>query len=307
MRMPDFFVIGAQKAGTTTLHDWLATQSNVCLPDIKETHYFSDDEKFKQGYDWYIQQFDAHVDEKIMGEVDPDCLFVSGVIDKMTQFEVTKKFIIILREPLKRAYSHYLMSCSRGYETLGFIEALEAEKARMNSGDEFSVNHFSYLSRSLYSSQIAKFQTAFPLSDFYFSRFDDLFINETKEKEFLSICHFIGFEPNLSLIDFNSASNVAYTPRFRMLRDLIYNDKSMVRSLLRPLVILLIPKSTRMKLALKIDAFNRKKTVKKTQKLSNDQTHLTIPQWVRDEIDNDLKELQNITGLNLNSWSGATL
>ncbi|MBU2482884.1 MAG: sulfotransferase, partial [Proteobacteria bacterium] len=80
MRKPDFLIIGAQKAGTTTLHDWLITQSQLSLPNIKETHFFSKENRFEKGYNWYIKQFDMTSDKKIIGEVDPDYIFMPGVI-----------------------------------------------------------------------------------------------------------------------------------------------------------------------------------------------------------------------------------
>ncbi len=299
--MPDFFVIGAQKAGTTTLHDWLSTQPNICLPAIKETHFFSRNDRFEQGYEWYVKQFMANADSKIMGEVDPDYLFMPGVIEKMVQSVTCPKFIVILREPLKRAYSHYMMSCYRGYEKLSFIEALETEEIRLNSGDYHSVAHFSYLSRSLYSSQIIKFKKSFPSSKFYFARFDDLFSKDTRENEFAAICKFIDFTPEISKIDFDLAANVASSPRAKFFRDMVYNDKSLVRKITRPFARMIMSREKRLLCAQNVEKLNRKKIVNEGGRSLD----FVVPQWVRDRVGTDLNELQSITGLDVTSWHDA--
>ena len=67
------YIIGAQKSGTTTLHDLLSNHNQISLPKIKETHFFSHDEVFSKGFNWYLNQF--NLDNKIICEVDPSYLF----------------------------------------------------------------------------------------------------------------------------------------------------------------------------------------------------------------------------------------
>ncbi len=298
MRMPDFFVIGAQKAGTTTLHDWLATQTNVCLPDIKETHFFSDKDRFEKGYDWYIKQFGDNADRKIMGEVDPDYLFMPGVIEKMALFAKDANFILILRSPLKRAYSHYRMSCYRGYEKLSFIEALEMEDIRLKSGRYHSTSHFSYLSRSLYSSQIKKFLKSFPSSKFYFVKFDDLFSEESRVNEFTSICKFIGFTPEISKVEFDLAANIASAPRSVIVRNMLYSNKSLIKKIFRPFVVRIASKEKRYQYSQMIDKLNRKAIAKERAGINVSD----LPKRFRNRVLADLNELQSISGLNVSSW-----
>ncbi|MBU1195105.1 MAG: sulfotransferase domain-containing protein [Proteobacteria bacterium] len=297
MRKPDFLIIGAQKAGTTTLHDWLITQSQLSLPNIKETHFFSKENRFEKGYNWYIKQFDMTSDKKIIGEVDPDYIFMPGVIEKIRQYIKKTKFIIILRSPIERAYSHYKMSCYRGYEKLSFLEALKAENNRLKSNDYHSVAHFSYLSRSFYAPQIIKFKKAFPDSAFYFSNFDDLFSKDHKEKEFTSICEFIGFTPDTSIIDFDLSSNVASTPRSTVLHNLIYNKNSPIKKIVRPFARLLFSEDQRLKVAQQGEKFNRAK-----KKLNPQRLKFKPSQELREQTIKDLDKLQTITGLDVSYW-----
>jgi hypothetical protein len=75
-RSPSFFVVGAQKAGTTTIHQWLSRQPDVCLPAIKETHFFSHRDRFEKGTAWYLAQFEGGGTDRIRGEIDPDYAFI---------------------------------------------------------------------------------------------------------------------------------------------------------------------------------------------------------------------------------------
>ena len=70
----EFFVIGVQKAGTTSLHDWLAQQPDICLPKLKETHFFTYQSRYEKGVDWYLDQFNGSSDQ-VYGEICPDYIF----------------------------------------------------------------------------------------------------------------------------------------------------------------------------------------------------------------------------------------
>jgi len=71
-KLPSFFVVGAQKAGTTTLHNWLNQQPGFCLPKTKETHFFSDPSRYARGLQWYINQYHECEQTDIYGEIYPD-------------------------------------------------------------------------------------------------------------------------------------------------------------------------------------------------------------------------------------------
>ena len=95
--------------------------------------------------------------EKAVGEVDPDYMYFSRAIERMSlNFNMKQmKFIFILRNPVDRAFSHYLMTYRRGLETYNFEEALSYEKERITR-DYRSNMHYSYFHRGLYYRQIKK-------------------------------------------------------------------------------------------------------------------------------------------------------
>jgi hypothetical protein len=160
----NFFCIGAQKAGTSTLHDLLGQHPEIYLPEEKEAHFFDVNEEYEKGINHYFNKyFFKYNNEKIIGNINPNLQIETRSIDRIIKhFGQETKFIFIVRNPVNRAYSHYLMSKKRGYEDLSFLEALAKEKYRINNPTyfkdyesqepaHFEKNHFGYLSRSRYS------------------------------------------------------------------------------------------------------------------------------------------------------------
>ena len=128
-KLPSFFIIGMQKAGTSTLHSLLAQDKQISLPYRKETHFFS--RNYKNGMKWYLNQFKTK-SFILRGEVDPSYIFYPNALLNIKRHIKNPKFILILRKPLDRSYSHYLMSKRRTYEKLSFNEALLIENERLN-------------------------------------------------------------------------------------------------------------------------------------------------------------------------------
>ncbi|MAG85992.1 MULTISPECIES: sulfotransferase family protein [Leeuwenhoekiella] len=151
--MINFICIGAQKAGTTTLHDILQQHPEIFLPNIKETHFFDKDELYNEGLDWYYHRFFSNSENKIKGEITPDYLFFEDALRRIAN-DLPKelKIIVVFRNPVDRAISHYQMSKRRGYESLSLTKALKEENDRITKG-YFEKSNFSYITRGLYAKQ----------------------------------------------------------------------------------------------------------------------------------------------------------
>ena len=111
----DFYVVGTQKGGTTSLHDLLAQHDEIRLPEIKETHYFSHQDRRTRGADWYKAQFVDRAQGLLTGEVDPEYMFSPVAAARVAAETRVRKVIFVLRNPIRRAYSQYLMTKRRGY------------------------------------------------------------------------------------------------------------------------------------------------------------------------------------------------
>ncbi len=224
MSLPSFVGVGAQKAGTSTLHNILKQHPDICLPKEKETHFFlNGEDKFSRGIQWYEKTFFNHCKKgKLVGEITPTYMYMDYVPQRIYE-ELGKdvKLIFMLRDPANRAYSHYLMNRRNQVEELSFEDALAQEEERTKK-DEFSKWIGSYASRGNYSEQIERFLEFFPKENMFFIIFETDFI-KNKEETLNNLCDFLG----VSGYNFNTdiKSNPASRTRFPLLIHLLYKDK----------------------------------------------------------------------------------
>ncbi len=187
---PDFIIIGAQKGGTSSLFYYLSQHSQIQLPSSKEIHFF--DNNYGKGIKWYRKQFPGKfIRLKITGEASPYYLFHPLVPQRVFSYCPNAKFIVMLRNPVDRAFSHFMMQKKRGIEPLTFEEAVHAESFRINDEEnkiknnpEYrSINHqqLSYLARGMYYSQIKRWLNYFPKEQFLFIKSESFFNNTQKE------------------------------------------------------------------------------------------------------------------------------
>lgn len=181
-RLPDFLCLGVQKGGTTTLQRLLEQHPEVFLPSAKEVHYFS--LHFDRGTDWYKRQFAPATPSQHCGEITPYYLFHPEVPDRVHHLLPQVRLIVLLRDPVSRALSHYFHSRRLGLESLPLDQALALEKERLKDA-EFSLSaagarhgshqEHSYLSRSRYELQLPIWETLFPPAQLLVLRSEDLF------------------------------------------------------------------------------------------------------------------------------------
>ena len=150
-KLPNFLCVGAQKAGTTTLYDILKQHPEICLPVEKETHFFNKEARYLKGVTWWLKRcFSNYNNEKILGDITPEYLFFKKVPNRIfNTLGRDIKIIIIVRDPVARAYSQYLMSVTRGFEHLSFDDAIKIESTRIKD-NKFNYNHFSYINRIIH-------------------------------------------------------------------------------------------------------------------------------------------------------------
>jgi len=155
--LPNFLIVGAQKSGTTALHYLLRAHPEVFFPpDRNEVHFFDLDENFEKGLEWYESLFDTRQREVAVGECSPFYMFEPAAAPRFKRILSDVKLLVILRDPVARAYSHYWHEVRYGFEALSFEEAIDEEANRLRSGSVHYRRHYSYVARGHYSSQIAR-------------------------------------------------------------------------------------------------------------------------------------------------------
>lgn len=185
-RLPAFLVIGAQKSGTTSFFRYLSQHPEIIQPVVKETHYFT---KYKhRSVAWYSAHFagpsaeGCGISSMVAGEATPYYLFHPDVPSLVHALLPEVQLIVLLRNPIDRAYSHYQHERRRGREHLSFSQAIDAELgAGPRPGSVLRrpvVNEhqsYSYLSRGYYAEQLSRWFSVFPSERFLILGYEEFF------------------------------------------------------------------------------------------------------------------------------------
>lgn len=190
---PDFIIIGAMRGGTTSLYSYLTDHPGIGPAYMKEVHFF--DVHYKKGFAWYQAQFPSlaqkYYTERlqkqrfITGEASPYYLFHPHTPQRIAKRLPHVKLIVLLRDPVSRAYSHYHHEVAGGHEKLSFEEAIAREEDRIgNEGEKlaqddqyvsYAHRHFSYLARGIYVDQLQRWMRYFPREQFLILKSEDFY------------------------------------------------------------------------------------------------------------------------------------
>ncbi len=188
--LPDFVIIGTQKGGTTSLYDYLSQHPSIRPAIGKGLHYFN--EHYARGPVWYRANFPVagglgHAPRWLTGEASPDYMPHPLVPARMAELVPNVRLVLLLRDPIRRAQSHYHHERIKGREPLPLEDALDRE------GVGADIGPFGYLRRGLYAEQIERWLAFFPRAQFAFLRSEDLYRDpEGTTHEVLS---FLGLPP----------------------------------------------------------------------------------------------------------------
>jgi Sulfotransferase domain len=208
--LPDFLIIGAQKAGTTALYAYLRKHPAITGPPWKEVSFF--DRHYARGDAWYRGNFPNKVylravrsrtgAEPRVGEASPSYLFHPLAPERVARLVPDVRLIALVRNPVDRALSHYNHELALGRESLPFEQALEQEDARMEGElermrDPRYFSHawwnFTYLSRGRYAEQLERWLAHFPRERLLVFPSEDLL--ERPGETYGKVLEFIGAPP----------------------------------------------------------------------------------------------------------------
>jgi Sulfotransferase domain len=161
--LPTFVVIGAMKAGTTSLHHYLGGHPEVFVTATKELHYFVAEKNLGRGPAWYARQFRDAGDARAVGETSPDYAKFPvhrGVPARMAALVPDVRLVYVVRDPVDRIRSHYLHDLARGRERRPLAEAVP--------GNEH------YLAPSRYAVQVQQYLDHFASDQLLVVRSEDL-------------------------------------------------------------------------------------------------------------------------------------
>lgn len=193
MPLPTFVIAGAQKCGTSSLVATLRRHPQVHMARPKELHFF--DRKRDEGLEWYAEQFHPKGKQIAWGEASPTYIYEDVARQAMCEGLPDAKIVVILRDPAKRAYSHFWHSKRLDFETVEtFEEALDLEPERMASGERRDRMRFSYLDRGHYIEQVEDLVARHDRDKVHVMLLDDLGSDRVPTLE--RLMEFIGVDPS---------------------------------------------------------------------------------------------------------------
>lgn len=235
---PNFFILGAAKCGTTSLHAYLNQHPDICMSEPKEPFFF--EAEFEEGLDFYWEKYFSHYNgEKLIGDARPRNLYLPFVSDRILSVNPDAKFILTLRNPIDRAHSQWWSGYRRQKDKLSFEDAVKTDcdmiesGVRINTPEDyekyFDTSHKGrpralpepigffrwYIDRSYYAEHLERYFKVFPRENFKIFLFEDLVSNpQAVVKE---ACEFLGLDPAPSE-DFDySAHNEAKVMKWKFI------------------------------------------------------------------------------------------
>jgi GT2 family glycosyltransferase len=245
VNLPNFFIVGAAKAGTSSIGEYLSRHPEIYISPIKEPHFFSEDIRmadFRPDYreratldvpayllnhplpnkhiayiedqSQYLELFREVEKEQAIGELSTGYLYSNSAAENLFKFKPDAKIVMVLRQPVERAYSHYLMNLRDLWDhDSGFINALERDFTASEKG--WGRSHL-YVELGLYFEQVSRYLKCFPGNQVKIVLYEDFkndpvgFIKE--------LCEFLGVSSSALIAkDMEERKNIATLPRFKIL------------------------------------------------------------------------------------------
>ncbi len=215
MGRPDFLIVGAMKAGTTSLAAWLGAHPHVFMAAGKELHFF--DQEWDLGVDHYFDRLGTAPPGVLVGEATPSYMVRPIFIERMASVVPDAKLIVVLRNPVDRAWSQYNHSVERGDEARSFADVVRHE---LDTDPSDWRTSGMCLARGRYVEQLRNLSARFERERIHVGLFDELV--QAPVAFFAATCRFLGVDdgvrPPIVGEVFNPRATVRHTPLAYLLR-----------------------------------------------------------------------------------------
>lgn len=194
-RVVDFIIMGVQKGGTTALSANIGKHPDIYIdtnidPRKSEIHFFTI--YWKNGIDWYKKKFDYS--KKLVGEKTPDLIYLDYTFPYIQFINPFLKIILILRDPIERAYSSWKTMKSFNYTEKSFEESIKDElNGKLSKNINFYTSNYYFLEKGLYFKQISKLLKWFPMQNVLILISED--VKKNMVNEYNKVYKFLNLDP----------------------------------------------------------------------------------------------------------------
>tara|TARA_B110000090_G_scaffold14173_1_gene14158 strand:- start:17 stop:883 length:867 start_codon:yes stop_codon:yes gene_type:complete len=283
----DFFIVGAPKSGTTSLYHYLSEHPQVEMSSQKEPDYFSDKAIHEQGMYYAKNRVDTldkyeslfvQKESVVYGEASVSYLFYENVAEDIKKYNPNAKIIIMLRDPIERAFSHYLMDYRLGLISDSFENVL----AKISKHKNAHLFYQQYIEVSKYAKQIQRYLDFFKKENILFIDYEDFKKNVSKTVD--QVYNFLNISTEF-VADINTKHNTFIMPKNKIIR-LIYSFV-FLRKILTFLFPVYLVKNIRVLLF---------KSDKKPELLKETRSQLRII------FNDDIKKLEEVLSKDYSKW-----
>lgn len=291
--LPNIYIIGAQKSGTTSLFDWIGQHPDVYANRAtKDYPFFTDETLYTHRRKDFFKMFRNGASKRVILGGDANLMYVRKAVERMCTLIPDAKLIAILRNPVNRAFSAWCHAAERGLEKRTFLEAIEEEmKGKTIPPHTRDGRQKNYIEHGLYAQQLERVFQFYPKDRVMVLIFEEVIKDPAGEIK--KVFRFIGvddsFVPNFSI-----KNKTLGGQRFKILSKLLYKGKPHghpVWEILR----FLIPKNLRTTIRLKLETYNRVAAPKPS---FPENVYITL----RDYYSEEISRLEELLGRSFDVW-----
>ncbi len=297
-RLPDFFIVGAAKAGTTSLWAYLKAHPQLFLPNKKEPRYYAYSGEKPEDFEGpgaaqlilgiikdkaaYCKLFEEATPNQLVGEASPAYLYSPVAAKRIAQDNPNAKIIAILRNPVERAYSHFLDNVGKGWEPCrNFEQVIEAQ---LNGERSRWWRKWDYIGHGFYASQLERYFECFNCENIHVIRYEHF--RDDTEKVIRDILRFLQVDSTINL-SIDKHYNVSGISR-RIWIDKLLKDSFGIKDIVR----FILPKSARQWLRHRIEDANRYRPLMPAD----------VQQRLLELYYHEIEALERLLGWDLTDW-----
>jgi len=293
--IPNFLIIGAQKAGTTSLINYLSKHPDIYVPEDKEISCFYDDANYNKRFINYpfMKYYDNWKGQKYAGNAPVNTLYFAETTSKrIYDFNPSIKLIAILRNPIERLYSAYWFFVRCGLETESFESALKREVYLLKHGKFKELSDLTYVSHGFYYRQLMNFYKHFDKKQFLILLYDDFKIDPPQTLK--SIYNFLEVKEYVDNDLVNKKYNVSSKAKIQSIHNFIFRDHFIKHIYKRAL-----PEGIRYKVRIN---FIKKILKINLEKFNYPPIDSSTKKYLLKIFEEHNNKLQSLLGRELNSW-----
>ena len=300
MNLPNLFIPGAGKSGTSSLHEYLKQHPDIFMSEVKEPHFFSHDSRFYNGREEYSKLFESAAGVRYRGESSTGYMAFPKVVERIKKEITRPKFIFVLRNPIDRAYSHYRWLQGMGFEDASFKDALLRDwEEEPDLSRSIGPGYKFYYQLGLYAKWLSRYLDMFGFNNIHIITTEAL---RTDPLGTLNSCFsFLGLHPlnSIQSVTVNKSVVLKYPRLYKTV--IMFGSGYAGRGIIRTAKIVLSKGLRRNLTAAKAGFFSSLKeyssTNFSTQPLSND-----LRKWLAGFYVDDVAKLREITKIAFREW-----